>query len=316
MEPLITIITPAYNHGEFIQKCIESALSQTYTNWEQIIVDDASTDNTYKIASTFALKDKRIKIIRHKKNWGIKRLADNYNQALKFAHGEYIAILESDDFWPKNKLEKQIKSFNDKEVVFSYGNCILTNKSGFPIKLFTYRDNNKLLNNQPTGSILHLFYNLNFAIIPVTAIIKKSILSRLGGFKKDKNYPFTDIPTFLRIAIEGKFSYVDEILGYYRKQQDSYWFDFASKTSAMGRDEILKCIVTFLEANKGNRNMKNFHQNNKNLIKYQRKYLKTKKLIKPFSLLLNRSAFEGKINPVTIIFIYQYLCYKIRNFLK
>lgn len=314
MKPLVTIITPSYNHGEFIQKCIESVLSQTYTNWEQIIVDDASTDKTKKIASFFAAKDKRIRLIHHKNNWGIKKLADNYNQALSLSRGKYIAILESDDYWPKDKLEKQIASFNDKGVVLSYGDCILTNKSGFPIKLFTYRDNIKLLNNRPTGSILKLFGNLKFSVIPVTVMIRKSVLSRTGGFQKDKDYPFTDIPTFLKMAIEGKFVYLNEISGYYRKQQKSYWFDFASKTSAMGRDEVRKCIINFLKINRKNKYLKRL--GSKNLINNQQKYLRTKTLLKPFSLVLNQIAFNEKVSFLTVIFAIQYLIYKINKLIK
>ncbi|PIV09667.1 hypothetical protein COS31_04440 [Candidatus Roizmanbacteria bacterium CG02_land_8_20_14_3_00_36_15] len=94
MKSLVSIITPTFNHKRFISPCMESVIGQTYKNWEMIIVDDASTDKTFIIASGFAKKDKRIKIIRHKTNWGLKRLKDTYNQALKQAEGELIAVIE------------------------------------------------------------------------------------------------------------------------------------------------------------------------------------------------------------------------------
>src|SRR3989344_4028320 len=138
MAPKISIITPAYNHEEFLPSCIESVLNQTYQLWEQIIIDDASQDQTFNIAKSYAEKDKRIILIKHKKNWGIRKLAGIYNQALRQASGNFVAILESDDFWPSNKLEKQIKCFNDKKVALSFGDCLMTNSHGQPIKLFTY----------------------------------------------------------------------------------------------------------------------------------------------------------------------------------
>ncbi len=312
-KPKVTVITTSFNHEQFIAQCIKSVLAQTYGNWEQIIIDDASTDSTFKIASSFAKRDKRIKVFRHSKNFGIKRLADNYNQALKVARGEYVAILESDDYWPKDKLEKQVRSFDAKKVVFSYGDCILVNKSGFPIRLFTYKDNRKLLNNHPIGSILKLFYKLSFSIIPVTVMIRKNALLKAGGFKKDKYYPFTDIPTFIRMAITGEFRFVDEILGYYRKQQDSYWFNFASKTSAMGREEVRKCLANFISVNCKNKNVKNLHINTKDIKQKQNKYLKIKRVIRPLSLFVNRVAFKGKISPMTIVFTYDYLIYSIKK---
>ena len=240
MGPEVSIITPTYDHQAFISKCIQSVISQNYQDWEQIIVDDASSDKTYEIASKFAHKDKRIKIIRHKKNWGITKLADSYNQALNKAGGKYIAILEGDDFWPKDKLERQISMIEKSGAVFSYGDSIMTDSSGLPIKIFTYDYARDVLNNNPTGSILPLFATLKFSIIPVTAMIKTSALKDIGGFQKDNYYPFTDIPTFLALSLRGNFLYINDVLGYYRKQQNSSWFRFASKTRSMGKEEVQK----------------------------------------------------------------------------
>lgn len=312
-QPKVTIITPAFNHERFISQCIKSVLAQTYKNWEQIIIDDASTDETFKIASSFAKKDKRIKIVRHSKNFGIKRLADIYNQALKMSKGEYIAILESDDYWPKDKLKNQVKSFKNKKVVLSFGNCILVNKFGFPIKLFTYKNGDKLLNNRPVGSILNLFYKLNFSIIPVTVMIRKRTLSMMGGFKKNKHYPFTDIPTFLNLAILGESRFVDDILGFYRKQESSYWFDFASKTPAMGHEEVGVCVEDFVKLNRHNANIKNFEADITGTRQHQFNYLKMKKLTKPLSLFVNKVAFHSKINPMTAVFVFEIGMYKIKK---
>lgn len=103
-EELISIITPTYNCGKFIGETIETVLNQTYKNWEMIIVDDESKDNTEEVVSTY--KDPRIKYIRLTENSGA---AIARTRAMQEAKGKYMAFLDSDDLWKSNKLEAQIK---------------------------------------------------------------------------------------------------------------------------------------------------------------------------------------------------------------
>src|SRR5258707_3339207 len=95
--PLVTILSPAYNQRRYIGQCIESALSQTYPQWEQIIVDDGSTDGTREIVAEYG--DPRIRLIclPHR---GLGALAQSYNAALAAARGSLVGILEGDDAWP------------------------------------------------------------------------------------------------------------------------------------------------------------------------------------------------------------------------
>lgn len=97
----MSIITPTYNHGGYIRQCIESVLVQTFTGWEQIIIDDGSTDETPQIVSGF--KDDRIRYFRQN-HQGIWKLGETYAKALALARGDFIAIFEGDDFWPFDKL--------------------------------------------------------------------------------------------------------------------------------------------------------------------------------------------------------------------
>ena len=117
-QPLVSIITPNYNCGKFIALTIESVLAQTYTNWEMIIQDDCSTDNSYEIACRYAKADPRIKVFRNGKNSGAA-LTRNY--AIEVSQGEYLAFLDSDDIWFPEKLEKQIDFMqkNNCDFVFS-----------------------------------------------------------------------------------------------------------------------------------------------------------------------------------------------------
>ena len=116
MGELVSIIMPSYNTGKYIEDSIKSVLDQTYKNWELIIVDDCSTDDTEKSIKKY-LKDKRIKFYKNEKNSGA---AISRNKALKIAKGRWIAFLDSDDLWDKHKLELQISFMEKNNVAFSY----------------------------------------------------------------------------------------------------------------------------------------------------------------------------------------------------
>lgn len=115
MNELVSVIMPSYNTASYIADSIKSVLAQTYNNWELIIVDDCSTDNTDEIVAGF--KDARIKFFKNIKNSGA---ALTRNRALREAKGEWIAFLDSDDLWLPEKLERQIMFMKKNGYVFSY----------------------------------------------------------------------------------------------------------------------------------------------------------------------------------------------------
>lgn len=117
MNDLVSIITPSYNTARFIAETINSVLAQTYTNWEMIIVDDCSKDDTDAVVATFA--DPRIRYLKNEKNSGA---AVSRNRALREAKGKWIAFLDSDDLWDSTKLEKQIRFMEENDYHFSYTN--------------------------------------------------------------------------------------------------------------------------------------------------------------------------------------------------
>lgn len=116
MKDLVSIVMPSYNTAEYIKESIESVLSQTYTNWELIIIDDCSTDNSDEVVSAF-LEDTRILYIKNEINCGA---AVSRNRALREAKGKWIAFLDSDDLWHPQKLEKQIAFMKENGYKFSY----------------------------------------------------------------------------------------------------------------------------------------------------------------------------------------------------
>lgn len=117
MDELVSIIMPSYNTGLFIKESIESVMAQTFTNWELIIVDDYSNDNTDEILAEF--HDERIRYLKNKKNCGA---AISRNRALREAKGKWIAFLDSDDLWYPEKLEKQLSFMKANGYAFSYTN--------------------------------------------------------------------------------------------------------------------------------------------------------------------------------------------------
>lgn len=114
-EKLVSIIMPAYNAEKYITNAINSIIHQTYKNWELLIVDDYSKDNTIKIVSEF--KDDRIILLKNRKNIGA---AISRNRALKAARGKWIAFLDSDDIWHPEKLERQINFMIRNGYAFTF----------------------------------------------------------------------------------------------------------------------------------------------------------------------------------------------------
>jgi len=114
---LVSIITPLYNTSDFISQTIESVLNQTYQNWEMLIIDDVSTDNSCEVVEKYSAAEPRIKLIRSKINQGP---AETRNTGIEAAQGRYIAFLDSDDLWLPEKLEKQIKHMKEKKAALSY----------------------------------------------------------------------------------------------------------------------------------------------------------------------------------------------------
>jgi len=117
MSELVSIITPTYNAEKYIRETLLSVTNQSYQNWEMILTDDASTDNTIAIVEEFALKDNRIKFFKLPENRG-----NGYarNAALEKANGKYIAYLDADDLWFPEKLEKQIQFLKTNDLYFTF----------------------------------------------------------------------------------------------------------------------------------------------------------------------------------------------------
>ena len=225
LSPLVSVIMPVYNQEQFISVAIKSVLEQTYKDWELIIVDDGSTDNTLEVISKF--KDPRIHLV-SQSHVGLEGLDRTYNKALSVSRGDLVAILEGDDFWPFDKLVKQIKAFEDPEVVLSFGLCLYVDEKG---NILGKSKGVKLA--EATGQKLRKIFLFRNFIPSVTVMIKKEALLP-EGFIEIKGVPFVDFPTWFVLTYKGRFAFVDDVLGYWRR----YSTQTSAKLWMMEKGEI------------------------------------------------------------------------------
>ena len=208
-KPLISIIMPTYNHRKFIDIAIRSVLAQTYPFWELIVVDDGSTDGTVEVVRQYQEQDPRIRLM-ERPHKGVQALGENYNLALSMAKGELIAILEGDDFWPKDKLEKQVPAFEDPDVVLTWGICGFVDASGNSLGKSKGPKQQCLSGKEALRALL-----IRNFVPTVTAMVRADAL-KATGFIQPRGAPFVDYPTWFELADRGKLCFVNEVLGFWR----------------------------------------------------------------------------------------------------
>lgn len=206
MSDLISIITPTYNCGNFIEETIQSVLNQTYTNWEMIIVDDCSSDNTKEIVEKYVEFDSRIKYFLLENNSGA---AISRTKAMGLANGNYIAFLDSDDLWLPNKLESQLKFMKDNNYAFTCTNYEQIDETGIAlnrvIKTKSKTDYNGVLLTCPVGNSTVMYS-----------------VDKLGKFIVPNIRKRNDDALWLQILKKEKYIYgMNEVLMKYRIRSNS-----------------------------------------------------------------------------------------------
>lgn len=173
--PKLSVVIPVYNGAKFISDALDSIFGQDYENIEVIVVDDRSTDNTIEVLQSYP---QAIKIIRNKNNSGASH---SRNQGIKHAVGEYIAFLDADDVWLKNKLTRQVKAMiANPEAGLIYGGATLVNFGEDSSKLLSQESENTKLEKKST---LDIFRNPYFSTS--TILVKKSLCEDVGYFRED-----------------------------------------------------------------------------------------------------------------------------------
>lgn len=215
--PRVSIITPTYNHESFIASCITSVLAQTFDSWEQIVIDDGSTDQTAYVVAQFG--DSRIRYIQQD-HVGVWRLAETYNRALAASRGSLVGILEGDDLWSPEKLETLVPLL-DRDTSMAYGRTRILLGSRPSRKIVPdHALESKLgpaLSNDPVGTATRvLLTGRNFAV-PCSVLISRRHLELIGGFRHVAGLGVTDLPTFLELSLHGRFAYVPRVVATWRR---------------------------------------------------------------------------------------------------
>jgi glycosyltransferase involved in cell wall biosynthesis len=214
--PHVTIITPSFNQRAFIERCVASVIGQSYSDWEQIVVDDGSQDGTAEYVASCT--DPRVQVIqmRHR---GLAALAETYNTALGAARGDLIAVLEGDDFWPRDKLQIQVPDFQDADLLLSWGKGVLVDAQDRRVGLMEKMrcDTARIVLDR--RDVFRRLVRRNVIAPAVTVVLRKTALDRIGGFRQDGSKLFVDLPTWLRVlsSMNGKVAYHSAILGFWRK---------------------------------------------------------------------------------------------------
>jgi len=254
--PLVSIIMPAFNAEKYISKSIESVLAQCYSNWELIIIDDGSDDNTAFLVNKFCIQDNRIKY-----NYQLnKKLGSARNSGLKLVTGKYVAFLDSDDLWLPNKLKCQIKAFENKniDIVYTSGYKLHADKD-----LFDYPSVFGIFNSLEMYDIL---FNEN--VIPILSVLIKTEFVREVGFQEINNFGCEDWDYWIRCALNGGTFYgINEKHFIYRVHDNGMSRNFA--------------LMRISEINVLRKNYNNTYYKNKLLSKIKNK------LFEHFILLIN-----------------------------
>jgi teichuronic acid biosynthesis glycosyltransferase TuaG len=202
---LVSIITPTYNSEKFIAETIESVIKQSYTNWEMLITDDCSNDNTIDIVKFYQSKDSRIKIFQLKNNSGA---AIARNNSINNSKGRYVAFLDSDDIWLENKLTFQIE--------FMVKGCYALTYTSYE----KFKDNGVFISNIISKNKLSYNESLkNNYIGCLTAIYDKNILGKIlmPNIRRRQDYAL-----WLKILKQIDYAYgLDIILSKYRVLETS-----------------------------------------------------------------------------------------------
>lgn len=217
--PLVSILTPTFNHGRFLASCLDSVLAQEYMHWELVVLDDGSTDETVSIANSYAKRDSRIRVFT-RENRGPAQLASLYNKGLELTSGDWIAILEGDDFWPPGKLERQV-TWAAPGAALTFGRCIIVDIDGIPTIAPRQQAPLKIMTNSPVGSAFAAFIKQTNFIPAVTAMVRRQHLLDIGGFIQGTGMMQVDFSTWCVLAARLPFQYFDEVLGFWRRHESS-----------------------------------------------------------------------------------------------
>jgi glycosyltransferase involved in cell wall biosynthesis len=203
-KPLVSIVLPVYNAGVYLKEAIQSILDQTYTNFELIIINDGSTDDSEKLIKSFT--DDRIRYI-YQQNTG---LAGALNTGLKASNGKYIARQDQDDISLKERLQKQVEFLEKHPNV---------NLLGTRAQVFTDDQKEMKMHDHATvPAILHFDLLFDNPFVHSSVMFRKESIEQIGYYNDDRSY-FEDYELWSRFVLKGKVANLRDVLVYYRHHE-------------------------------------------------------------------------------------------------
>lgn len=199
MNPVISVVICSYNRATYLPKSINSVLSQSFKDFEIIIVDDASTDNTSEVVAEVGKKDARVKYFKNEQNLGISK---SRNRGVSLSSGKYIAMLDSDDYWiDDDKLQKQFDIISkDKKIALVGTGIVLVNENGEELK--------KDIFNTDDESIRHKILSKN-QFAQSSVLFRKSVFNECGGYDESL-IVCEDLDLWLRFGQKYNFANLSE----------------------------------------------------------------------------------------------------------
>ena len=228
VNPLVSILMPAYNSEEFISQAIDSVLNQTYATWELIIADDGSKDETRKIINSYS--DERIKCFHNNENKGYLK---TWNRLISKANGEFITFLDSDDTCPNTRLELLLKAFDDNPTIGVVGSN------------FSYTDLNNKVTATSDFALSHevVYNNLpnKYNFIGSALMIKREVYEKVGGYNEFFNRIGAEDHYWMFLIMEQfEFINVPQVLYFYRFNPHSVMGDLSENSEKLVVDKLLR----------------------------------------------------------------------------
>lgn len=211
---IVSIIIPVYNTEKYIAKAIESVLNQTFSNFELILVDDASTDNTYTICEQYANNDNRVRLYKNEKNLG---MMPNWNHAIEYITGKYWAKLDADDWWTETFIEDCHNIISkDENIGMVCGRYIYIDENDNIIPNSEYQLPNEYKNT--STDFTWRVKKGNGLFVPTLAqqgngLIRTDIIQKLGKYTL---LPAGDTEFYFRIGAHYKIHFLDKLYHYHR----------------------------------------------------------------------------------------------------
>lgn len=238
-KPLVSIVLPVYNGEKFLDISIKSCLQQTYKNWELLIIDDGSSDNSERIARKYSEQDCRISYFRNSENLKLPR---TLNRGFSLANGKYLTWTSDDNYYRPDAIKKMVSTLEETDAGFVFAACSIINANG-----------DKISENRAPKEYRHAIWDYDF--VGACFMYTREVYERIGEYDPNM-FLCEDYDYWLRIFARFEVEYIDEDLYAYRQHEGAL-----SQTHKYEQYEMLEKTL-----------LKNFAQN-KNAVTLDRFYL-------------------------------------------